>query len=191
MTYEEEERTIYIAPCAFSGNFTKSTSGQYVEVPVQNVSELNTHMCGPMNRKGRLCSECIEGFGPSVISFGSVCSDCTGAWYGIPLYLFLEFVPITVFYIVILFFRVNITSAPMVAFVHFSQVLVATFLNHGPALKFENPTAYYFVLVVVTFYGFWNLDFFGTSFPHSVFLLSLSKYMLYSLTTYLHFIPSV
>ena len=165
MTYEEEERTIYIAPCAFSGNFTKSDSGQYVEVPVQNISELNVHMCQPMNRKGRLCSECIEGFGPSVISSGIVCSDCTGAWYGIPLYLFLEFVPITVFYIVILFFRVNITSAPMVAFILYSQLIVTTFLNHGPALEFENPTAYYFVLAVVNFYGFWNLDFFRHILP--------------------------
>ena len=101
------ERTIYIGPCAFSGNFSTTGNGRYIELPVKNISELNTHMCEPMNRKGRLCSECIKDFGPSVISFGLVCSNCTGAWYGIPLYLFLEFVPITVFYLIILLFRVN------------------------------------------------------------------------------------
>ena len=162
MTYEQEERVVYIASCTFSGD---STSSQYVEVPVQNVSELNTHMCGPMNRMGRLCSECTDGFGPSIISFGLVCSNCTGAWYGVPLYLLLEFVPITVFYVIILFFRINITSPPMVAFVFFSQVAVATFLNYGAELKVEHPTAYYFVLVVVTLYGFWNLDFFRYILP--------------------------
>ena len=165
ITYDEQDRTIYIGPCAFSGDFTRSGNGQYVELPVKNASELNTYMCGPMNRQGRLCSECIDGFGTSVISLGLVCSNCTGVWYGILLYLFLEFVPITVFYFIILFFRVNITSAPMVAYIYISQVIVATFLNYGAVLKFENPTAYYLVLVVVTLYGFWNLDFFRHIFP--------------------------
>ena len=181
MTYEEQERTIYTGPCAFSGNFTTIDNGQYVELPVKNASELNTYMCEPMNRTGRLCSECIEGFGPSVISSvaGIVCSNCTGAWYGIPLYLFLEFAPITIFYVIILLFRVNITSAPMVAFVFFSQVIVSTFLTHGTDLKFEHPTAHTMVHVVVTFYGFWNYDFFRHILPHFVFLLNLSTYILY------------
>ena len=98
MTYEELERTIYITPCPFSGNFSTSDNGRYVELLVKNVSELNVTMCEPMNRKGRLCSECIADFGPSVISLGLVCSHCTGMLYGILLYLFLEFVPIIVFF---------------------------------------------------------------------------------------------
>ena len=167
MTYDELEKTIYIGSCVFSGNFSITGNGRYIELPVKDVSELNTHMCGPMNRKGRLCSECIEGFGPSIISLGLVCSNCTGAWYGIPIYLFLEFIPITVFHFIndILLFRVNITSAPMVAFVFFSQNFAAIFLNYGVQSKFEHPAAYYWVLVVVTFYGFWNLDFFRHILP--------------------------
>ena len=165
MTYEEMERTIYIATCTFSGNFTTSSNGRYVELPVKNTSELNYYMCGPMNRKGRLCSECTDGFGTSIISLNFVCSDCNGDWYGVPLYLFLEFVPITIFFVAILFFRVNITSAPMVAFVFFSQVIVATFLSYGARLKFEHPTAYTLILIMATFYGFWNLDFFRYILP--------------------------
>ena len=95
-------------------------------------------MCGPMNRKGRLCNECIEGFGLSIRSLGLVYSSCTGAWYGIPLYLFLEFIPLTAFYVIILLFRVNVTSAPMVAFVIFGQVIVSNFIIHGANLKFEH-----------------------------------------------------
>ena len=165
MTYDEQERTIHIAPCDFDGNFSTSDNGRYVELPVKNISELNYYMCNPMNRRGRLCSECIEGFGPSIISSGLVCFNCTDAWYGIPLYILLEFVPITIFFVIILFFRVNITSAPMVAFVFFSQVIVATFLNYGIRLKFEHPTAYTLVLIMATFYGFWNLDFFRYILP--------------------------
>ena len=167
MTYDELERTVYIVPCAYrlSGNFSTTGNGRYIELRVKNASELNAYVCGPMNRKGRLCSECTEGFGLSITSLGLVCSNCTGAWYGIPLYLFLEFVPITIFYVIILLFRVNITSAPIVAYVFFSQFIVAIFVNYGVQLKFQHPAAYYWVLVVVTFYGFWNLDFFRYIIP--------------------------
>ena len=166
MTYEKQERTIYIAACAFSGNYSTTGNHRYIELPVKNASELNDYMCGPMNRKGRLCSECKEGFGPSIITRDLVCSECTqGAWFGVPLYMFLEFVPITVFYVIILLFRVNITSAPMVAFIFFSQAIVTTFIDRRNELKFENPTAYNLKLVLVTLYGFWNLDFFRYIFP--------------------------
>ena len=46
MTYEEQDRTIYIAPCAFSGNFSTTGNRRYIELPVQNASELNDYMCG-------------------------------------------------------------------------------------------------------------------------------------------------
>ena len=162
MTYKEQEGAIYIASCGLTDDFTKNSNGRYIELPEKNISELNTHMCGSMNRKGRLCSECIEGFGASVISsnLDIVCSNCTGAWYGIPLYLFLEFVPITVFYVIILLFRVNVTSAPMVAYVFSSHTIIASFLKYGTQLQFEHPTAHITIHIIVTFYGFWNLDFF-------------------------------
>ena len=166
MTYEELEGTIYIVRCNyFDGNFSMTDNGRYIELPIMNASELNDYMCEPMNRKGRVCSECMEGFGPSIISFGIVCSNCTGMWYGVPLYLFLEFVPITVFYVIALLFRVNITSAPMVAYVFFSQIIVSIFLSYGVYLKFEHHTAYNFVHAMITFYGFWNLDFFRYILP--------------------------
>ena len=71
--------------------------GMYIQLP-ENISKLNDYMCGPMNRKDRMCSECIDGFAPSVTSSGYECSNCTDNWYGIPLYLFLEIFPITIFY---------------------------------------------------------------------------------------------
>ena len=87
------------------------------------VSELNDYMCGPMNRKGPLCSECIDGFGLSATSFLYMCSNCTqfSLSYGIPLYILIEIIPITVFYLVILIFRINLTSSPMTCFIFYSH----------------------------------------------------------------------
>ena len=58
----------------------------YIKLP-HNISELNNFMCRRMNRKGRVCSECVDGFAPSMTSIGSKCSNCTSIWYGVPLYL--------------------------------------------------------------------------------------------------------
>ena len=100
----------------------------YVQLP-DNISELNDYMCGPMNRKGRVCSECIDGFAPSVTSIGYECSNCTDTWYGVPLYLFLEFVPITMFYLAVLVFQISVTSAPMTCCVMYSQLIVSIFVH--------------------------------------------------------------
>ena len=167
MTYEEEGG-LYLAHCHYfqgdAHSYEITESGNFIILP-KNASELNDYMCGPMNRKGRLCSECIDGFGPSFTSLGSVCSNCTDAWYGVPLYLFLEFVPLTVFYAIILMFKINATSAPMVAFVFFSQLEVASFVFHGNKFLLKSTTTHRFLVVITTLYGFWNLDFFRYILP--------------------------
>ena len=43
--------------------------GIYIKLP-DNTSQVNDYMCRSMNRKGRICSECIDGFAPSVTSLG-------------------------------------------------------------------------------------------------------------------------
>ena len=90
----------------------------YIQLP-DNISELNDYMCGPLNRKGRLCSECKDGYGLATTSVGFQyfeCSKCAGTWYGVPLFLFLEMFPLTVLYLVILLVQVNITSSSITCF---------------------------------------------------------------------------
>ena len=188
MTYEEGEG-IYVAPCFFfqgdTHSFRTTDDNNYIMLP-KNISQLNDYMCGPMNRKGRVCSECIEGFGPSILSFGSICSNCTDVWYGIPLYLFLEFVPITVFYVVIVLFRISVTSAPMVAFVFFSQTGVITFNSYARIILFKSSITYNFLRVLTSFYGFWNLDFFRYILPP--FCISPKLKLIH--TTFLYYVSA-
>ena len=105
MTYNEESGTVSISYCPYfklqGHNISESEPGM-IDLP-DNISQLNDYMCGPMNRKGVLCSQCIDGYGPSVTSRKFQCSPCSGVWYGVPLYLFLELVPVTIFYTIILF----------------------------------------------------------------------------------------
>ena len=115
----KREDATYLSTCisfrAFSRNVTDRI---YISLP-ENITELNDYMCGLMNRKGIACSECIDGYAPAITSLGYQCSNCVGVWYGMPLFLFLEFVPITIFYLIITASGFSVTTAPMSSFVLF------------------------------------------------------------------------
>ena len=174
-TYNESTQIVSFAPCPyfqsddFDVQFKLTGRAWYIKLPV-NVSILNNYMCGPLNRQGRVCSECIDGFGPAVTSvgFNIQCSNCTDVWYGIPLYLALEIIPVTIFYLVILIFRINITSAPMTSYIMYSQ-LVIIWWNfafegedyHISQRMFElNQHTELFQKVIFAIYDVWNLRFY-------------------------------
>ena len=135
----------------------------YIDLP-HNVSELNDHMCRPMNRKGFLCKDCIDGFGPSLTSVGYQCCNCSVAGYGILLYLLQQFLPTTLLYMIILIFRINLTSAPVIGFTMYSQIRTMHILFQSLPLTSEilkSPLS----KVLSVFYGIWNLDFFQYVLP--------------------------
>ena len=87
---------------------------------------LDDVMCGPYNRKGLLCGECIDGYGPAVNSFDLKCVDCSklSPGYAIILYLLIELFPITIFFIGLIAFRFNITAGPFLGYLIFCQYYV-------------------------------------------------------------------
>ena len=136
---------------------------RYLALP-RNVSDLNDVFCAPLNRDGFLCTDCIDGFGPSVATFGYACANCSESSYGWMLYILVELVPATIFYFAVLTLRIRITSAPMNCFVMFSQLAVIV-LNHnsgfhGALMSELDKTSLAVFKVILTCYGFWNLDFF-------------------------------
>ena len=192
MTHEEGNGTFVglIPYFLIDGFLSNVTERHFISLP-ERIEELNDYMCQPLNRKGRICQHCIDGYGPAVTSIGYQCSDCSSAWYGIPLYLFLEFVPITVFYLVILIFRISVTSSPMTSFVMYSQLLVFTFTVDIEAINVIraeiNGGIYVILNIIIMLYGVWNLDFFRYIVPpfcvssrlkiiHIVFLTYISAF---------------
>ena len=127
VTYNENTKVISVFNCPyFQQNCYNMTQSGWTILP-KNLNQLNDYMCGRLNRKGLVCSECADGFGPSVTSFRYKCANCTDTWYGVPLFLFLEFVPITVFYFIILVFQISVTSVPMPCFVMYAQFVITAF----------------------------------------------------------------
>ena len=172
-TYNEETRLLSITNCPYfqqNGYNINITIPGYIKLP-RNLSQLNDYMCGPLNRKGVVCSECADGFGPSVTSFGYECANCTNVWYGVPLFLVVEFVPITLFYLIILVFQISVTSAPMPCFVMYAQgVVIALGMCNGndtlrEVIYAEKGNIGLDMKIIGTIYGVLNLDFFDLILP--------------------------
>ena len=167
-TYNDETKLLSITNCPHyqPNGYNLSTSGQIV-LP-RNLSQLNEYMCGPLNRKGFVCSECADSFGPSLTSFGYKCANCTDVWYGVPLFLVVEFVPITVFYLIILVFQISVMSAPMPCFIMYAQsIFVAFYLSiysdnelRRQIVFDKNGSLRFDMKIIYTIYGVFNLDFF-------------------------------
>ena len=180
VTYNERTRMVAFSACPyFQPNsdytmFKDDCNSWYVQLPdnMDIVSELNDYICGPLNRKGRVCSECKDGFGPAIVSFGFriQCSNCTDSgWYGILLYMFLEIVPVTIFYFVlILVFQINITSAPMTCYIMYSQLIPLwwdlAFAGEDQSVSRQmfilNRQSEFFRKLIFSLYDLWNLRFF-------------------------------
>ena len=148
-----------------------------------NTSALLMYMCndttavinGMMlsrNRDGQLCGRCYKGFAPPAYSYDWCCVKCSGNKHSvinsIVKYCVIAFLPLTGFFIILLTLRISATSPSMNAFVLASQVLAAPLqvrilLSTIPIRHFRQLVLYF--RVIVSLYGFWNLDFFRTLYP--------------------------
>ena len=108
---------------AFASNIT---SRVYSSVP-DDPAQLDSHFCAPYNRRGLLCGECIDGYGPSPF-YSDFCASCSDLNLGaaVCLYLFLVLFPTTLFFCIVLVFHLNITTGPLLGYIIFCQVHITT-----------------------------------------------------------------
>ena len=120
--YDSEKDRIVASECSFI--FPESVVKDNVIPLPTDVGELNTFVCGNLNRevKGPLCGRCTGDTGPSIYSVGSECVPCSPV--NVVYYILLQYLPTTLLFIVVLLFRVNVTAAPMAHYVLFCNILV-------------------------------------------------------------------
>ena len=129
------------------------------------VSELNSFMCGNLNREvgSYLCGRCANGTGPAIYYFGSKCVPCSAV--NILYYLLLQYLPNTVMFLAIIVFRINITAAPMVHYVIFCNAIVLIFgffsgEYSNTMLSLEHKYSYikYIIKFIFTMKALWTFD---------------------------------
>ena len=121
--YDSERDHIMASDCPFIFPESVIKDNNMIPLPT-DVGELNTFVCGNLSRevRGPLCGRCTGDTGPSIYSVGSECVPCSPV--NVVYYIFLQYLPTTLLFIVVLLFRLNVTAAPMAHYVFFCNIMV-------------------------------------------------------------------
>ena len=124
---------------------------------------LNNKTCRPLNRTGVLCGRCLPDHYPLAYSFRLTCIPCPHICWNWFRYIMAAYFPLTLFYFVIIFFKVNTTSGHLYAVVYYSQFISMPYIVRMLFVGIFKEFKYSYHLVAnafASFYGIWNLDFF-------------------------------
>ena len=163
VSYSGQDGLFYIGRSPQNNKFN-NTNRMFSELP-PDPDLLEDKMCGPYNRKGLLCGQCIDGYGPGIYTFNSKCVDCTqfSTLSAICLYLLVDIVPITLFFICVVTFRFNITAGPLLGYVLFCQILSVTIGYHPIIREYSfshlSPVLVSLLRVWLVTFQFWNINY--------------------------------
>ena len=142
--------------------------GTGVTLP-SNASELinKFKQCSDLHRKGRLCGECEDNYSLPVYSYSLGCVHCKSFKYGWIKFITVAFFPLTVFYILVIIFRISATSSTLNGYVLTSQMAtiptMIQFVYTGNEIHIHDRESYSAktgVATAIAVYAIWNLDFF-------------------------------
>ena len=120
LTYNKDKHVTEVGGCIFTSIRTNSS---YAVLP-RSLSELDDFMCGKLfNRTGTLCGKCKDGHYPLVYSFDMNCIQCPNGKANWWKYLLAAYLPLTIFYLVVLLFKINAASSSLYPFVNYAQAV--------------------------------------------------------------------
>ena len=116
-----EEGKYYIGTCPYS-HTENATDRLHTVMPDPDV--LEDVMCGPYNRKGLLCGECKDGYGPILHQYDVKCVKCSkhSLGYATMIYIALKVIPTTLVFICMILFHLDFTSGPFFGYFIFWQL---------------------------------------------------------------------
>ena len=134
----------------------------------KNISKLKDDayvgLCGHFHRKGQLCGECEDKYTLPVYSYDPGCVKCDDFENGWIKFIAAAFLPLTIFYIIAILFRISATSSALNGYVLVSQlaaisarIQVVFSGNHFHHISYNRAPLVDFIIAV---YAIWNLDFF-------------------------------
>ena len=155
-TWDRDRNITLTGACIYNNHRIKDI--YYYRAVSPNVNELNDMMCKSLNRTGALCGKCLPHHFPLAYYFNLTCIPCPHVGWNWFRYIMAAYLPLTLFYLVIFFFKINITSSHLLPAVVYCQLL-----SSGAAMiDIVNTDLFFITIVKIIFslYGIWNLDFF-------------------------------
>ena len=126
-TYDEKAEVVIVGSCLryYKRKKTKvmyAEDMQYHVLP-RDETKLNNATCSTARRTGTLCGRCLPDHYPLAYSFNLSCVACPDSHRNWLKYVAAAYIPLTLFYIVVIFFKLNTTSSHLFAVIFFCQTL--------------------------------------------------------------------
>ena len=165
-----------VGPCLYNSNNTLGRrhvramydvyTVWYSKITTNSSTNLNTEVCGSYKRKGLMCGQCIKDYGLPVYSYNLSCVKCVDYKYNWLKYIAVAYLPLTVFFLIIITFKFSANSSLLIGCVTVSQMnatynLVQAYIE----LNFKDIRINYILNVIIGIYSIWNLDFFRSIYP--------------------------
>jgi hypothetical protein len=167
VTYDSESKSTYAGPCFYNCLISSSPFARFEELPKNPETLINTSACTPFHRTGLLCGDCEEGYSPLVLSYNLSCVECPDGHKNWWKFILVGFVPLTVFYLFIVVFNINVTSSRLHGVVWYSQFMSTPSFVRIALLVVSKDLKYLAVVKVLSaFYSLWSLDNFRSIFPN-------------------------
>ena len=164
MSYSDNSNDVVMGGCPFL-----CTNYFYTKIDADtNLSDLCDHDIH-QNRQGQMCGQCKHNHSPSPYSYQLKCAHCSNYKYNWLKYMVMAYLPLTVFFLIVIIFRLNALSASMNAFIFFCQIIscpaVMSLLSTFVYFSEKHPVDRDFNIIssaefMATIFGMWNLDFF-------------------------------
>ena len=123
-------------------------------------------LCSLYNREGQLCGECADNYTLPANSYYLGCVKCKDYKNGWIKFIVVSFLPLTIFYIVVIIFRISVTSSTLNAFVMVNQItasptLIRNIYSHNLVNNsYVNYLTQISVQLIIAVVAIWNLEFF-------------------------------
>ena len=147
------------------GNCLYTCSWNYWTRLPNVTSELDTKTCSPLKRTGQLCGHCVDNHAPPVYSYNIECVKCTNYSTNWLRYIAVAFLPLTIFYVIIVVFRISASTPKLRCLILVSQIaampghlryLYTLEQNYMEGMIVSKK----FINVGLSLFAIWNLDFF-------------------------------
>ena len=107
MSLDHDETFAGYCPYSVIANLRSST----YQLPMKQKDNLTNKSCGDWKRKGKLCSQCMKGYGVPLYSYYLECVECNDFWVTELLkFLAVSLLPLTVMCILVTLFQYNASS---------------------------------------------------------------------------------
>ena len=168
MTYDSDNISLVVGKCYFGLNVSIHNEKSYLlyhRYPLPCDPSLLNQRCDGYGRTGQLCGKCKDGFTLPVYSYSLSCVECTDYSYNWMKYVAATFLPLTIFFLVVIIFRVSVTAGLLDVFILFSQLITFPALMRPLSIHHIKQQRALPVFSGLSMYGIWNLDFFRLLYP--------------------------